>query len=121
MSIDELIKKLRWFVSEAVCGISDSCIPGFISGAFYGWGDARVLVGKWLNDLVVSSLPKEAVCFFRDGNKWCCVFGDFINLQESIAGFGDTFEEALENLRYQCVWGETVKWQRSGLHETGME
>ena len=31
---------------------------------------------------------------FRDGNKWCCVEDDFINLQESFAGFGDTPLEA---------------------------
>lgn len=44
------------------------------------------------------SIPDSAVCVFRDGNKWCCVRGDFINLQESPAGFGNTFEEALDKL-----------------------
>ena len=44
------------------------------------------------------SIPHNALCFFMDGNKWCCVFGDFVNLQESPAGFGDTFYEALEDL-----------------------
>ena len=44
------------------------------------------------------NLPDEAVCFFKDGDKWCCVHGDFIDLQSSPAGFGDTFEEAMNNL-----------------------
>ena len=35
---------------------------------------------------------------FMDGNKWCCVADDFINPQESIAGFGDTPEEAKRDL-----------------------
>lgn len=44
-------------------------------------------------------VPDSAVCFFQDGNKTCAVHGDFINLQESPAGFGDNFEEALAELK----------------------
>lgn len=29
-----------------------------------------------------------------DGNKICAVYEDFVNLQESHAGFGDSFTEA---------------------------
>lgn len=39
---------------------------------------------------------------FRDGNQYCAVYPGFINLQESLAGFGDTPELArqeLENAR----------------------
>lgn len=43
-------------------------------------------------------IPHNALCFFMDGNAWCCVFGDFINLQESPAGFGETFDEAIADL-----------------------
>jgi hypothetical protein len=43
--------------------------------------------------------PHNAICFFMDGNKWCAVFGDYVNLQESPAGFGDNFEEALADLK----------------------
>lgn len=35
---------------------------------------------------------------FIDGDSWCAVFDDFINLQESIAGFGNTPEDAIESL-----------------------
>lgn len=45
------------------------------------------------------SIPHYALCFFKDGDKWCAVFGDFNNLQESPAGFGDTFDEALNELQ----------------------
>ena len=38
---------------------------------------------------------------FRDGNKFCAVFPDFINLQESESGWGDTANEARLDLRRQ--------------------
>ena len=44
-------------------------------------------------------IPHNAICFFMDGENWCAVFGDFNNLQDSPAGFGATFTEALEDLR----------------------
>jgi hypothetical protein len=44
-------------------------------------------------------VPSDAVCTFMDGNKRCVVYLDFINLMESPAGFGDTFDEALKNLK----------------------
>lgn len=34
--------------------------------------------------------PRSRV--FKDGNRWCAVYKDFINLQESPTGFGDTPE-----------------------------
>lgn len=36
---------------------------------------------------------------FMDGNAWCAVKPDFINLQESPAGFGDTREAAIAALQ----------------------
>lgn len=47
-----------------------------------------------LAHLANPSIPADAYCFFRDGNRWACVRGDFTNLQESPAGFGETWEEA---------------------------
>lgn len=35
---------------------------------------------------------------FMDGDAWCAVRPDFINLQESPAGFGATREEAIKKL-----------------------
>ena len=48
-----------------------------------------------------------------DGNSWCATRGDFVNLQESPAGFGDTALEALADLcgnlefRPSKMWGAT--------------
>lgn len=35
---------------------------------------------------------------FRDGNQWCATFGDFVNVQESQCGFGDTVLAAFAEL-----------------------
>lgn len=39
---------------------------------------------------------KKDVTLSRDGNQWCALMGD--NLQVGVAGFGDTLKEALEEL-----------------------
>lgn len=44
-------------------------------------------------------IPKESVCFFKDGNSWLCVETDYVNLQESIVGSGLTFDEAYSDLQ----------------------
>jgi hypothetical protein len=50
---------------------------------------------------------------YMDGNAWCATKNDFLNLQESPAGFGDTPREALtalaKELGYQPskMWGAT--------------
>ena len=36
--------------------------------------------------------------YFKDGKAWRAVQSDFVNLQESPAGFGDTTEEAFDDL-----------------------
>lgn len=35
---------------------------------------------------------------YRDGNMWCAVWPDFINLQESPSGFGETVDDARHKL-----------------------
>lgn len=39
------------------------------------------------------------VQYFMDGDLWCAVRPDFTDLAESAAGFGNTKEEALEDLQ----------------------
>lgn len=39
---------------------------------------------------------------FPDGNAWCCLYGD--NLQEGVAGFGDTPEGACYD--FDMAWGQ---------------
>lgn len=66
-------------------------------------GYARDLCGALCDGIEAGrrrkSIPDSAICFFKDGDKWCCVNADFVNLQESPAGFGDTFDEALSDLQ----------------------
>ncbi len=45
------------------------------------------------------SIPTDAICLFKDGTKWCAVTADFVNVQESPAGFGDTIMDAIEDLQ----------------------
>lgn len=35
---------------------------------------------------------------YKDGDAWCAVCDDFVNLQESEAGFGNSAVESLKNL-----------------------
>ena len=44
---------------------------------------------------------KVKLLLSRDGDQWCATYADFINLQESEAGFGDTCLLALADLRQQ--------------------
>jgi hypothetical protein len=42
-------------------------------------------------------MKQIAVKVYRDGNQWCALMGE--DLQQGIAGFGDTIPEALDNLQ----------------------
>jgi len=39
-----------------------------------------------------------AMRLFKDGNRWCATFHDFVSIEESPAGFGSTALEALAEL-----------------------
>jgi hypothetical protein len=47
---------------------------------------------------------------FMDGNAWCATRGDFENLQESPAGFGDTALEALTQLAVEIGYRPSLMW-----------
>jgi len=40
----------------------------------------------------------EEIRIFKDGNSWCATRLSFINLQESLAGFGDNVIDAISKL-----------------------
>lgn len=42
---------------------------------------------------------------FIDGNQWCALYGD--NLQDGVAGFGDSPFDAMAN--FDAAWVETIK------------
>ena len=51
--------------------------------------------------VMMEGVPHGAVCFFKIGGKWYCVFGDFKNIKESPYGSGLTFEEAMIKVQTQ--------------------
>jgi len=54
------------------------------------------------------AIPSDAVCFFREGDKWMCVRADFENLQVSPAGFGDDLNEAYADFQRAADWPRAV-------------
>ena len=50
---------------------------------------------------------------YKDGSSWCCADSQFVNLQESIAGFGDTPALALEN--YEKLLKEAIPYTFEGV------
>jgi hypothetical protein len=75
------------------------------------------LADKWRCDDEDAQVYAERVGVFliRDGNQWCATRKDFINLQESKAGFGITCLAAMaalcKELGYKPskIWGATFK------------
>lgn len=49
-------------------------------------------------DAVEFVLRFDRLRLFKDGDQWCATYDDFVDLQESPAGFGDTALEALAAL-----------------------
>lgn len=41
---------------------------------------------------------QEFIKFYKEGDQVCCTFHDFVDLQQSPAGFGGTPEEAFNSL-----------------------
>ena len=75
------------------------------------------LSSKWScdnNDAVVYANRVGAV-LTKDGDQFCATRKDFVNLQESPAGFGDTALEALAGLCHELgfiggkMWNKTFK------------
>ena len=79
--------------------------------------DAEILADRW------------GINWWADGNKWCTTAGNFINLQESPAGFGDNLLEAFAELakaigyKPSKMWGNSFKdlldQNREGISKTG--
>lgn len=49
---------------------------------------------KEMGKVINSKAQELEIRVFMDGDKWCAVHHDFVNLQESPAGFGDSPDEA---------------------------
>lgn len=85
-------------VGQGIMDQISQCVSGELSRMLAGQGLATD-IAEAMAKSQKSGVPNEACCFFEDGDKWCAVHGDFQNLEESPAGFGDTFEEALDQLQ----------------------
>lgn len=55
-------------------------------------------------EVKAQAVPECSYRLFMDGDQWCCVGPEFINLQESDAGFGSTARDSLEAL--EMIEGE---------------
>jgi len=93
----KLTRDLKEFAETAVCPVADHCVSGFVSGAYTGWGWARERAAKFASRYT-AGYPDDAVVLYKDGDQWCAVRQDFINLAESDAGFGYTADEAINQL-----------------------
>lgn len=77
---------------------------GYICGQrISGWeiADKMIMRGEIYSKAVIDN---KEICFkcFLDGDTWCCVGEDFINLQESSCyAFGDTRDDAIK--RYAAI------------------
>jgi hypothetical protein len=73
------------------------------------------LASKWGCDDNDAKMYAERIgCLLRrDGNTWCATRSDFINLQESAAGFGTTCLEAMAELAKTLEYKPSKMW---GVH-----
>ena len=60
-------------------------------------------------------------CIRRDGNQWVATYGSFRNLQESIAGFGNTPLEAFDALETHGTSPEPTDEAAKGIYEEWSE
>ena len=75
----------------------------------------KELAAKWGcdDDDALIYAERVGVRLFRDEDKWCATRADFVDLQESAAGFGNTKLEAMsalcKDLHYKPrkMWGAT--------------
>lgn len=54
------------------------------------------------------SIPNDAICVFKDGSSFVAVHGNFVDLQESPAGFGNTPSGAIDALHGKVATDPTT-------------
>jgi hypothetical protein len=47
-ALKKLMKSLEHFRDMETCPVNENCVPGFVSGAYIGWGWGRNRVGEML-------------------------------------------------------------------------
>ena len=73
------------------------------------------LAAKWYCDDTDATHYANYLDFklFKDGNQWCAAPSDFINLQESPCGFGDTALDAMAALCTELGYKPSKMWGNS--------
>lgn len=56
--MSELEKQLLKFANEQTCPVNENLQPGFIAGAYWGWGEARNRIRQILD----KNSPKDEQC-----------------------------------------------------------
>ncbi len=102
-------------MGEGKCSVpmwSGGCPDGFCDRPAYGEQPPSITRTRWdghvyHDDGTFAGYVPGLACpihggprirTFMDGDAWCAVLPDFINLQESKAGFGATREQAINQL-----------------------
>jgi hypothetical protein len=101
---DTLIRDMTMVLGDVV-ELIDGDSPVIHDRTCSVWEHARQKLDwahKWIDrqeqGYGLGNIPVNSLCFFRDGDNWCCVFADFKNLRESPAGFGRTMPDAQADL-----------------------
>lgn len=98
--IDPANREMAWRI--LIEGLAAGAKPERIAALAATWGcddkDARIHA-----DIC-------GVNLFMDSNKWCATAGNFVNLAESEAGFGDTCLEAMAELATELGYKPSKMW-----------
>lgn len=91
----------QWKELELLCSKLQKLVPNWERTGIETIDELKAMIDiiKIQKYRITSGIIPNNVYCFMDGDQWCCVFGDFINLQESPAGFGKTTGEALKSLK----------------------
>lgn len=75
----------------------------------------RELADKWLCTDADAEIYAQGIGLrlYRDGSAWCATRLDFVNLQESPAGFGDRAYEAMAELAKALGYAPSKMWGES--------
>jgi len=97
----------KWHQETDEMGFGKCSVPMWCNGIPAGFCDAPAFGRAPLENRRYSGYVPGLACYshggprsrvFLDGNQWCAVWPDFIDFQQSPAGFGDTPEDARKAL-----------------------
>lgn len=72
---------------------------GFCDEQAYGYRENKQVFDRYVPYLACPGHGGPTIRVFMDGDQFCAVKPDFINLQESPVGFGNTKKEAIQALK----------------------